>query len=82
MQLGVLLRDLLAPEQFAENVAVKQGSAERVEFALKLPGSKDETVWLPIDAKFRRRIFSACWRRASRLIQLLPILHSSSLNGG
>ena len=29
MQLGVLLRDLLAPEQFAENVAVKQGSAER-----------------------------------------------------
>ena len=52
MQLGVLLRDLLAPEQFAENVAVKQGSAERVEFALKLPGSKDETVWLPIDAKF------------------------------
>ncbi len=52
MQLGVLLRDLLAPEQFAENVAVKQGTAERVEFALKLPGSKDETVWLPIDAKF------------------------------
>ena len=51
MQLGVLLRDLLAPEQFAENVAVKQGTAERVEFALKLPGSKDETVWLPIDAK-------------------------------
>ena len=41
MQLGVLLRDLLAPEQFAEHVAVKQGSAERVEFALKLPGSKD-----------------------------------------
>lgn len=57
MQLGVLLRDLLAPEQFAENVAVKQGSAERVEFALKLPGSKDETVWLPIDAKFPQEDF-------------------------
>lgn len=57
MQLGVLLRDLLAPEQFAENVAVKQGSAERVEFALKLPGSKDETVWLPIDAKFPQENF-------------------------
>ena len=55
MQLGVLLRDLLAPEQFAENVAVKQGSAERVEFAL--PGSKDETVWLPIDAKFPQEDF-------------------------
>ena len=57
MQLGVLLRDLLAPEQFAENAAVKQGSAERVEFALKLPGSKDETVWLPIDAKFPQEDF-------------------------
>ena len=57
MQLGVLLRDLLASEQFAENVAVKQGSAERVEFALKLPGSKDETVWLPIDAKFPQEDF-------------------------
>lgn len=57
MQLGVLLRDLLAPEQFAENVAVKQGSAERVEFALKLPSSKDETVWLPIDAKFPQEDF-------------------------
>lgn len=57
MQLGVLLRDLLAPEQFAENVAVKQGNAERVEFALKLPGSKDETVWLPIDAKFPQEDF-------------------------
>lgn len=57
MQLSVLLRDLLAPEQFAENVAVKQGSAERVEFALKLPGSKDETVWLPIDAKFPQEDF-------------------------
>lgn len=57
MQLGVLLRDLLAPEQFAENVAVKQGSAERIEFALKLPGSKDETVWLPIDAKFPQEDF-------------------------
>lgn len=57
MQLGILLCDLLAPEQFAENVAVKQGSAERVEFALKLPGSKDDIVWLPIDAKFPQEDF-------------------------
>ena len=57
MQLGVLLRDLLAPEQFAENVAVKQGSAERVEFALNLTGSNAETVWLPIDAKFPQEDF-------------------------
>ena len=36
---------------------MKQGSAERVEFALKLPGSKDGTVWLPIDAKFPQEDF-------------------------
>ncbi|WP_288752803.1 DNA recombination protein RmuC [uncultured Phascolarctobacterium sp.] len=57
MQLGVLLRDLLAPEQFAENVAVKKPTADTAEFALKLPGSKDETVWLPIDAKFPQEDF-------------------------
>ena len=52
MQLKVLLQDMLAPEQYAENVAVKPGSAERVEFALKLPGKSEQTVWLPVDAKF------------------------------
>ena len=52
MQLKVLLQDMLAPEQYAENVAVKPGSAERVEFALKLPGKSEQIVWLPVDAKF------------------------------
>ncbi|MEG0831926.1 MAG: DNA recombination protein RmuC [Acidaminococcaceae bacterium] len=51
MQLDNLLRDMLAPGQYAENIAVKPQSAERVEFALKLPG-QDEAVWLAIDAKF------------------------------
>ena len=47
-----LLQDMLAPEQYAENVAVKPGASERVEFALKLPGKSEQTVWLPVDAKF------------------------------
>ena len=54
VQLGVLLEQVLNPDQFAMNVVTKDGS-ERVEFAIKLPGQgadKDETVWLPIDAKF------------------------------
>ena len=54
VQLGALLSQVLASEQFAENVATKQGSADRVEFAIKLPGrdGEDSGVWLPIDAKF------------------------------
>jgi DNA recombination protein RmuC len=54
VQLGALLEQVLNPDQFATNVATKDGS-ERVEYAVKLPGQgldKDETVWLPIDAKF------------------------------
>ncbi len=54
VQLGALLEQVLNPDQFATNVATK-GGGERVEFAVKLPGQgtdKDETVWLPIDAKF------------------------------
>ncbi|MEJ6489057.1 DNA recombination protein RmuC [Leucobacter sp. USCH14] len=54
VQLARQLEDMLTPEQYAENVAVRPGSAERVEFAVKLPGRGDdrETVWLPIDSKF------------------------------
>ncbi len=54
VQLGTLLEQVLNPDQFANNVATKDGG-ERVEFAIKLPGqgaNQDETVWLPIDAKF------------------------------
>ncbi len=51
IQLGAILREILSPEQYAENVAVKPNSRETVEFAVKLPG-KDSTVWLPIDSKF------------------------------
>ena len=52
IQLGAILRDILSPEQYDENVATVSGSTERVEFAVKLPGESGETVWLPIDSKF------------------------------
>ncbi|MBR2054715.1 MAG: DNA recombination protein RmuC, partial [Clostridia bacterium] len=52
MQLGTLLAQVLSPSQYDENVAVVPGSTQRVEFAVKLPGQKDTTVYLPLDSKF------------------------------
>jgi len=55
VQLAGLLEQALAPDQYAANVATVPDSNERVEFAVKFPGSTGEsTVWLPIDAKFPR----------------------------
>ncbi|HYA17915.1 MAG TPA: DNA recombination protein RmuC [Bryobacteraceae bacterium] len=52
VQLGNLLSQMLSPDQFERNVSTT-GTAERVEFAIKLPGQRDhEPVWLPVDAKF------------------------------
>jgi DNA recombination protein RmuC len=52
-QLGVLLEEMLTPEQFAKNMKMRDDTDERVEFAIKLPGDEnDAPVWLPIDAKF------------------------------
>ena len=54
VQLGVMLEQILNPDQFAANVGTKEGG-ERVEFAIRLPGqgtNNEQPVWLPIDAKF------------------------------
>ncbi len=52
-QLGVLLEEMLTPDQFARNMKTRGDTEERVEFAIKLPGDEDGApVWLPIDAKF------------------------------
>ncbi|MDP6139757.1 MAG: DNA recombination protein RmuC [Arenicellales bacterium] len=54
-QLEAILEQVLTPEQFDRNVATREGSAERVEFAIRLPGrgdDPDDCVWLPIDSKF------------------------------
>ena len=53
VQLGTLLSQILAPAQYAENVQVIPHSAERVEYAVILPGSSEGSrVFLPIDSKF------------------------------
>ena len=52
IQLGAILKEILAPEQFEENVATKKGSKNVVEFAIKMPADNDRFVYLPIDSKF------------------------------
>ena len=52
LQLGAIMEELLTREQYEENVATVPGSANRVEFAIRLPGEGDETIYLPIDSKF------------------------------
>lgn len=56
VQLAAILEEMLTPEQFAANVATRPGSNDRVEFAIRLPGRKDDElpVWIPVDAKFPR----------------------------
>lgn len=51
-QLGAILEQILAPEQYETNKITVPGSRDPVEFAVKLPGPGAEPVWLPIDSKF------------------------------
>ena len=56
VQLAGLLEQVFTPEQYATHVATVPGSSDRVEFAIRLPGQRDDglPLWLPIDAKFPR----------------------------
>ncbi len=59
VQLAMLLEQVLAPDQYGANVKTKHGSADLVEFAIKLPGRDEDqtTVYLPIDAKFPKDVY-------------------------
>jgi DNA recombination protein RmuC len=55
VQLASILEQILVPQQWAKNVCVREGSAERVECAIRLPGpqeNRSKCLWLPIDSKF------------------------------
>lgn len=54
IQLGAILEQFMSPEQYVRNATTKPGGLERVEFAIKLPGSglDDKSVLLPVDSKF------------------------------
>src|SRR3954463_2900713 len=53
VQLGNLLEQVLTADQYSRNVQTRDETAERVDFAIRLPGDENGApVWLPIDAKF------------------------------
>ena len=56
-QLENILEQTLTPDQYARNVKTKEGSNALVEFAVKLPGTADKILWLPIDSKFPKEDF-------------------------
>ncbi len=59
VQLGNLLAQVFTANQYAQNVVVRPGATERVEFAVCLPGSEsDATVYLPIDSKFPQEAYT------------------------
>ncbi len=60
VQLGLLLDQILAPEQYVTNAHIRKDSQESVEYAIRMPGTEDgEPVLLPVDAKFPRE----AWER-------------------
>jgi len=53
VQLSSIISDILSPNQYCENISTKPGSADRVEFAIKMPGrDENHETFLPIDSKF------------------------------
>ncbi len=65
VQLENLLAQILAPEQYERDVSTT-GTAERVEFAIKLPGKDADPVWLPVDAKFPMEAYQRLAAAAER----------------
>jgi DNA recombination protein RmuC len=67
IQLGMLLEQFLLPDQYLKNAAIKEGSLERVEYAVRFPGRGDEKeVLLPIDSKFPQEDYERLVHAAER----------------
>jgi len=66
VQLATLLEQVLAPDQYACNVATSDIGSERVEFAVRLPGRNDGSIWLPIDSKFPLEDYQALLEAVDR----------------
>lgn len=60
VQLSRILEQTMTRSQYETNVATRRNSDDRVEFAIKFPAQDgtDETVYLPIDAKFPSDIYN------------------------
>ena len=58
IQLGAILEEILSPEQYETNFATVPNSRNVVEYALKLPGDDERSVYLPIDSKFPLDVYA------------------------
>lgn len=59
VQLGAILSEILNSEQYDTEINTNPDSKDRVEFAIKLPGNGDGTVYLPLDSKFPGDTYAA-----------------------
>ena len=59
VQLGAILQEILAPEQYATEIPTIPDSRNHVEFAVRMPGEGEQPVWLPIDSKFPGDTYAA-----------------------
>ncbi|GGB25466.1 DNA recombination protein RmuC [Puia dinghuensis] len=74
IQLGAILEEIFSPDQYDKNVAVKPGSQERVEYAIKLPGRNDDnhSLLLPIDSKFPNEDYQRLMEAYENIANLDP----------
>jgi DNA recombination protein RmuC len=74
IQLGAILEQILSPEQYEQNVSVKDGSQERVEYAIKLPdkNNMDQSLLLPIDSKFPNEDYQRLTEAYDNIANLNP----------
>ena len=53
LQLSQIIEDMLPPNLYEKEAQMRDGSADRVEYAVKMPGQNEEGfVFLPVDSKF------------------------------
>lgn len=79
IQLQNIIEEIMSPEQYEVNYATKKGSANRVEFAIKLPGDAGHPVYLPIDAKFPLNDYHALLDAYDKVSQTEVALASKAL---
>ena len=74
IQLGAILEQILSPEQYEQNAAIKPGSQERVEYVVKLPGRNldDKSLLLPIDSKFPNEDYQRLLEAYENRVNLNP----------
>ena len=53
VQLGSILEQMLPPSHYVKNARLKENSRENVEFAIRLPGTDEHDVFLPIEVPWR-----------------------------